>query len=128
MSARTLGWILRVAGIYGIIVIVPGFFTQAQYSAMFPPAVNHLEFYYGFHSVTLAWQIAFLVMAADPLKYRMLLVPAMVEKGFFPAFIVWLYSTGRVSVMMLGLSCVDVVFLGLFALAFSSTGGAARRV
>lgn len=120
MPVTTVRWILRIAGIYGIIVIVPGFFSEANYSTMFPPAVNHLEFYYGFYSVTLAWQVVFLIMATDPVKYRMLLLPAMIEKSLFPGFIVWLYSTGRVSFMMLALSGVDVVLLVLFVLAFRS--------
>lgn len=117
-------WILRIAGIYGILVIVPGFFSEAHYSGMFPPAVNHLEFYYGFYGVTFAWQIAFLVMAADPVKYRMLLLPAMLEKGLFPGFIAWLYATNRVSFMMFAMSGVDVLFLVLFMLGWRSLAAA----
>jgi len=118
MSTRTLAWILRIAGIYGILVIAPGFFSEAHYSGMFPPAVNHLEFYYGFYSVTFAWQVVYLVMARDPARYRLLLIPAWLEKGLFPAFIGWLYATGRVSFMMFALSGIDVVFLVLFVVGY----------
>jgi len=111
-------WILRIAGLYGIAVILPGFFSEAHYSGMFPPAVNHLEFYYGFYGVTFAWQIAFLVMATDPVRYRPLLIPAFLEKGLFPAFIAWLYATGRVSFMLFAMSWIDIVFLVLFILGF----------
>jgi hypothetical protein len=120
ITTKAAAWILRIAGIYGIIVIVPGFFSEAHYSGMFPPAVNHPEFYYGFYSVTFAWQVAFLVMARDPAKYRLLLIPAFFEKALFPSFIGWLYAAGRVSSMMFYMSWVDVVFLMLFILIFRS--------
>ncbi len=118
ISRRAASWILNVAGIYGLIVIVPGFFSEAHYSGMFPPAVNHLEFYYGFYSVTFAWQLAYLMMARDPIAYRLLLIPAFFEKGLFPAFITWLYAAGRVSSMMFYMSWIDVVFLVLFVLIY----------
>ena len=118
MSERTAGWILRAAGLYGVAVSLPGLLREARYSAMFPPTVNHPEFYYGFYAVTLAWQLAFLVMATEPVRYRLLLLPAMVEKGLFPVLIVWLYATGRVSAMMFGMSLVDALFLALFIAAF----------
>lgn len=37
-------------------------------------------FYYGFVGLGLAWQIAFLVIAQDPVKYRLMMIPSMVEK------------------------------------------------
>lgn len=76
------------------------------------------DLYYGFYAVTFAWQLAFLVMATDPVRYRPLLLPALVEKGLFPAFVGWLHATGRVGDLMFHLSWVDVVFLVLFAAAY----------
>ena len=36
--------------------------------------------YYGFVGVTLAWQVAFLVIASDPVRYRTFMLTAMLEK------------------------------------------------
>ncbi len=61
--------VFMIAGIYGIIVILPGYFTEGRFSAQFPPAITHPEFYYGFYGVALAWQVAFLVIATDPVRF-----------------------------------------------------------
>ena len=39
-----------------------------------PPPVTHPEFYYGFVGVALAFQLVFLTIASDPLKYRPLIL------------------------------------------------------
>jgi hypothetical protein len=53
-----------------------------------PPLVTHAEFYFGFLVVALAWQFAFLVISKDPVKYRLIMVPGVVEKfGFAHAYL-----------------------------------------
>lgn len=38
---------------------------------------------YGFIGVAAAWQVAFLLIAQDPLRYRLLILPGILEKlGF----------------------------------------------
>ena len=44
------------------------------------PAITHPEFYYDFLSVALACQVAFLVIAADPIGFRPMMAVAIVEK------------------------------------------------
>jgi len=34
-------WVFRIAGIYGLIVLVPMYFTESQISRDFPPAITH---------------------------------------------------------------------------------------
>lgn len=115
---RAAKWILNSAGIYGLLVIIPGFFTEGRFSILFPPAITHPEFYYGFYSVALAWQIAFLVMATAPRRYRILLIPAMVEKGMFSVLIAWLFVSGRVAGTFFAISLVDAILCALFAFLF----------
>ena len=119
MREPTARWILRIAGIYGLLVIVPGFFSETQFGVMFPPVVTHPEMYYGFYCVALAWQVAFLVMANAPATYRLLLLPAMIEKGLFPAITTWLFLSGRLAWSWYAISLIDAVFLVLFIIAFS---------
>jgi hypothetical protein len=86
----------RIAGIYGLLVLVPPLFLEARYGHDHPPPVTHPEFFYGFFAVAIAWQILFLILAADPLKYRAMMIPAMLEKLGYPlALIVTLCRRSR---------------------------------
>ena len=42
-------WVFLLAGVYGILVTLL-LYNEAQTAQMFPPAVNHPEYYYGFVS------------------------------------------------------------------------------
>jgi len=42
------------AGIYGIAVIAPQYFMEAQVGRDYPPAITHPEYFYGFVGVGLA--------------------------------------------------------------------------
>jgi hypothetical protein len=72
-----------IAGIYGIIVVSPMYFFENQIGVDFPPSITHPEYFYGFIGVTLAWQILFLLIARDPIRYRLMMVPAIVEKATY---------------------------------------------
>lgn len=73
-------WLLRVAGIYGLLVLLPLFVLEAQISLLQPP-ITHPEYYYGFVGVGVAWQVAFLIMSRDPVRYRNLLPAAVLENS-----------------------------------------------
>jgi hypothetical protein len=45
-----------------------------------PPPITHPAFYYGFVGVGLAWQVAFLIIATNPTRFRPLMVAGMIEK------------------------------------------------
>src|SRR5262249_29225926 len=66
--------VFLVAGIYGMVVLAPGFFTERALAQRMPPAITHPEFYYGFFGVALAWQVAFLIIARDPERFRPLIL------------------------------------------------------
>lgn len=42
-----------------------------------PPPITHPEYFYDSIGVTIAWQVAFLVIARDPVRYRVLMIPAI---------------------------------------------------
>ncbi|MBA3785303.1 MAG: hypothetical protein H0X15_07155 [Acidobacteria bacterium] len=71
----------RKASIYGIVALVPMYFLKDYVGQDFPPPLTHAEFFYGFTGVVLAWQIVFLIISRDPLKYRSLMLPAILEKA-----------------------------------------------
>jgi len=110
-----------IAGIYGLIVLAPQYFLEAKNSHDFPPAITHPEYYYGFIGVGLACQILFLIIARDPVRYRAMMIPSIVEKFSFAIAIIWLFLLNRVNSVILVLSCVDL-FLGiLFIIAYLKT-------
>ena len=122
--AKTVFWI---AGIYGVLVITPLFFLFDTIGKNDPPPITHPGFYYGFTCVTFAWQIAFMVIARDPVRLRPMMVPAMLEKFPYVVAATLLYSHGQIKAPDMGLACVDLVLGILFAIAFYKTGDSRLR-
>lgn len=116
---RLAGWVFRVAGLYGIVVVAPMFFMERQ---MAPGAV-HPVFFYAWVGVDLAWQILFLVLSTDPTRYRPMMPVCVLVKAAAVIAIPWLYVVGRVGGIWLGAAAVDLVLAVLFLAAYGSTGG-----
>ena|SRR6185436_10942964 len=110
-----------IAGIYGLIVLVPQFFMETRTGQDYPPAITHPEFYYGFVSVSVAWQVLFLILAKDPQRYRPMMIAAILEKAGFGIAVPVLYLQHRVSAFMLIFSTVDLILGALFAVAYMKT-------
>ena len=114
-------WVFLLAAIYGVLALVPMYFQEAMLAQTQPPALTHPEFYYGFIGVALAWQVLFLQLSRDPLRYRPLMIPAMLEKGSFGLAMLVLYAQHRLAALMLLAGCVDLLFVALFLLAWRRT-------
>lgn len=113
------------AAIYGIAVLVPMYFLEDRLGRDFPPPVSHPEHYYGFVGVALAWQFAFLAISRDVVRYRLLMLPAVLEKLAFALPVLVLFANGRVDAMTLAPALVDLVLAVLFVLAYRATRPAA---
>jgi hypothetical protein len=113
--------VFRMAGIYGLLVIPPQYFLEERIGLDHPPPINHPEYFYGFLGVALAWQVAFLVIGSDPQRYRMLMLPAILEKASFGVAAVLLYAAGRIPAIVHVFGWVDLALGALFALAFWKT-------
>jgi len=111
-----------IAGIYGLVVLLPHFFLETRIGRDYPPAITHPEYFYGFLGVAAAWQVAFLVIALDPLRYRPLMIPSALEKLCFAAAVAMLYWQGRVPTAIYGFAAVDLMFGILFIVAFVRLG------
>ncbi len=114
-------WVFRIAGIYGVAVITPLWFTESSPQIVPLPPLTHPEFYYGFTAVTLAWQVAFLVISLDPVRYRLLMIPAILEKFLFVGALVMLHLQGRFPQQFLLGGTLDLVLGILFVIAFVRT-------
>ena len=113
------------AGIYGLVVLLPLYVMEQRLSDMQPPAITHPEFYYGFAGVGVAWQLAFLVIARDPPRYRPLMPIAMVEKISYGAAVIVLFLQGRLTPLALAGGLVDLALCVLFLVAYRRTNASA---
>jgi hypothetical protein len=114
---RFARWTFRIAAVYGFVVTVPMFFLESQVT----PRPNHPEQYYGFLGLILAWQIAFWIIGGDPVRYRALMIVAVIEKAAFAVPCAILFALGRVRGDVLTLGTIDAVLGVLFAMAFAKT-------
>jgi hypothetical protein len=115
---RFAKWVFLLAGVSGILIVVPPYFLERQTGEDYPPPITHPEYYYGFFGVTLAWQFLFLVIASDPVRYRRAMLPAMLEKASFAVAIPLLYAAGRVPGLWIGFAAMDATWLVLFVVAY----------
>jgi hypothetical protein len=107
------------AGIWGVLVLTPMYFLFDTLNRQL--TINYPQFFFGFLAITMAWQTAFLVIGSDPLRFRPLMIPAMIEKFGFIATIVVLYVQGRAGVPDLVVVAPDCVLGILFAISFAKT-------
>ena len=115
------------AGIYGLIVLLPLYFLEVKTGTDYPPAITHPEYYYGFIGVGVAWQLVFLMIAGDPIRYRPIMLAAIVEKASFGLPAIWLFLTGRLHVQMLLAGLIDMSLGVLFIMAYMRTANVQRR-
>jgi hypothetical protein len=118
--AKVVYW---VAGIWGLLVIAPLYFVFDLIGQKDPPAITHPGFYYGFVGVALAWQIAFLFIAREPVRLRPMMIPSMVEKFSYGVAVLVLVLQGRTRQQDLMFAGTDLLLGVLFVVAFVKTGG-----
>jgi hypothetical protein len=113
--------VFLAAAIWGLLALLPMYFLRERIGQDFPPAITHPEFFYGFVGLAVVWQLAFLVIASDPARFRPLMVVSVLEKLSFGIPCVILFSRGELAAPMLFAGSCDL-FLGLlFAIAYLKT-------
>jgi hypothetical protein len=113
--------VFLVAGVYGLLVLLPQYFMEDRLNRQFPPALTHPEHFYGFIGVAIAWQFAFLLIADDVPRFRLFMLPAVLEKLTFGAAALVLYAQGRAAALVAGAGSIDLLFATLFLLAFRAS-------
>src|ERR1041384_8003673 len=110
-----------VAGIYGLIVLVPQYFLFEKNGADFPPPITHPEYYYGFVGVAAAFQLVFIAISRDPVRYRAVMLPSVVEKFSFGLACLALFLQGRLAGMMFAAAVIDLLLGVLFIASYVKT-------
>lgn len=122
--AKVVFWI---AAIWGFVVITPLFFIFDRIGVQDPPPITHPGFYYGFATVTLAWQIAFVVIARDPARLRPMMIPAIFEKYLYVIAATVLYVQARIKAPDMIFVAADAILGVLFVVAWVKTSKAAGK-
>jgi hypothetical protein len=112
--------VFLVAGIYGLLILTPIYFMENKIGRDTPPAITHPEYFYGFVGVGLAWQALFLVLSTDPVRYRAMTLPSILEKISYGIALVVLYSQHRLPLSVLAIGLGDWIFAFLFLAAYFS--------
>jgi len=71
--------------------------------------------------LALAWQLAFIVIATDPVRFRAMMIPAIVEKFGYVIACAVLHLQGRMSGQQVVTAAPDLVLGALFIASFLKT-------
>lgn len=118
--------VFAVAGMLGIFELLPLYFLFDFVGRNTPPAVTHPEFYFGFAGVALAWQAIFLLIGTAPNRYRIFMLPSILEKASYVVALVTLFAQHRIG-LPTALPAISDFILGLlFIVAYAKTRQDAR--
>lgn len=110
-----------IAGTWGIAVLTPFYWLVDVTGRRYNPPTTYPHFFYGFFAVALAWQIAFLVIGFNPVRFRALMIPGILEKFGYVATLTMLYGQGRITSVDAQAAVPDGLLGLLFILAFVKT-------
>lgn len=119
---RFAKWVYSIAGILGLLMTLPTLFMERSLGEQYPPVITHPVFYYGLIGLVVAWQLAFFLIANDPVRYRPLMLVTLVEKFPYVVTILVLYTQGRVAALFLNFAAFDFVLGVLFLIAYVRLG------
>ena len=102
--------VFSVAGLVGLLALIPMYIADGSYR------------YYGSLGGLVAWQVAFFVIAYDPARYRIMMVPATMEKLLWVATLVVLYFRGDLAAReVIGATIPHGILGALFVASFLKT-------
>jgi len=116
--AKIVFW---VAGIWGFLVLTPLYFMFDLIGRNDPPPITHPGFFYGFVGVALSWQVAFIIIATDPIRFRPLMIPSILEKVSWGAAVIVLVLRGRMHKSDLVFAGTDLLLGFLFVIVYFKT-------
>jgi hypothetical protein len=115
------GTVFVAAGIWGIAVLTPFYWLVDVTGRRYAPPAESPQFFYGFFAVALAWQLAFLVIGWNPVRYRPLMIPAILEKFGYVATLAVLHWQERIAWVDAQAAIPDGLLGLCFVLAFVRT-------
>lgn len=113
--------VFTIAGILGLLELVPLYFIYNLIGRQDPPAITHPGFYYGFVGTAIAWQIGFLLIGRDPVRLRPIMIAAVIEKFTYSVAVISLVAQSRMHASDLPFGVQDLLLGILFLVAFFKT-------
>jgi len=121
--AKIVFWI---AAIWGLLVILPLYFMFDLIGRQDPPPITHPGFFYGFVGAAFAWQIAFLFIATNPVRFRPLIIPSIIEKFSYGSAVIVLVLQHRMHPSDMLFAGADLLLGLLFVTSYFLTPALAR--
>ena len=115
------------AGVWGIVVLTPLYGLVDLTGRVYSPPANYPHFFYGFLSVAMAWQIAFLVIGSNPARFWPLMIPCVIEKLGYVSTVAVLYAQARISTVDAQTALPDSLIGLLFIVALAKMRAAERH-
>ena len=116
--AKIVFW---VAGIWGFLVLTPLYLMFDLIGRNDPPPITHPGFFYGFVGIGLAWQVAFIFIATDTIRFRPLMIPSILEKVSWSTAVIVLVLQQRMHKSDLVFAGTDLLLGVFFVIAFFKT-------
>lgn len=116
--AKAVFW---AAGGLGVLLLAPLYFLFDTVGRLDPPPISHPQFYYGFAGVGLAFQFVFFVIATDPMRFRPMMIPSMLEKISYVGALVVLSLQRRITPSQAATCAPDALLAILFLAAYLKT-------
>ena len=116
--AKIVFWI---AAISGFLTITPLYFMFNVIGEKDPPPITHPAFFYGFVGVALVWQITFVFIAKNPVRFRPIMIPAILEKLAYSLPVIILVLQKRTNPNDLIFTAIDLSLGVLFLIAYVRT-------
>lgn len=110
-----------IAGIWGVLILTPLYFIFDLIGRQDPPPITHPAFYYGFVGGGLAWQFGFFLISRDPVRFRPMMIPSVLEKLAYGGALLVLYLQHRLHPQDFAFGCIDLLLGLLFVAAFVKT-------
>ena len=106
-------WMFKGAAIYGVVALIPLYFL--------PPPADRPEIYYGFIGVALVFQWLFWIIGGDPVRFRVLMLPAVAEKLVFAVPALALVAVARAPALAAPFAVMDLLLATGFLIVRSRT-------
>ena len=113
--------VFLVAGVYGLLVLLPQYFMEGRIGRDLPPPITHPEHFYGFIGLAVVFQLLFFLIAGDPVRYRPVMWIAVLEKLSFGVPVIILFLLGRIAPPVLAGGLIDLLLAVLFAFSLRAT-------
>ncbi len=116
--AKIVFWLAAISGFF---TITPLYFMFELIGEKDPPPITHPAFFYGFVGVALVWQITFAIIARDPVRFRTIMIPAVLEKLVYSIPVIVLVLQKRTRPADLLFAAIDLSLGVLFLIAYLRT-------